>query len=102
MARVIKTRLAEGAPQVSTNVTVDFSGVSREELEELASKSVIITEQGNWRKNGEIPTGDFTISVREQLDRERAPRGPVDVSKLLAKMDPAERAALLAKFANED
>lgn len=96
-ARKVTTRKAQGQPQVETYVTLDFTGVTEAEKEELAASGIIITEQAVWR-NGEIPKGAYTIKVREQLDRPKGSGGfkPMTPETVMAKAlaDPAFMAAL--------
>lgn len=95
----VRTKLNEtDKNRVETDLSFDWENVTTEELQTLAGKSLAITWQGQCRKDGAIPAGEVTVRVRDLLDRERAPRGPVDVAKLLEKLSPEERAAILAKF----
>lgn len=90
--RKVSTKVNAAATAVETSVTVDFTGVSQEKLEELASATVIINEQAVWRTSGVIP-GSATINVAEQLGR---PRGggfkatPESLAKRISAQPEAE------------
>lgn len=99
MERTVKTRLTKDEKiATETKVTIDWTGVTREELEELAASTVVINEQAIWRTSGKIPAAE-TIKVREQLDR---PRGagfkatPESLAARALKMSPDEVKALMA------
>jgi hypothetical protein len=94
----VDTRPQAGAEAVRTNLTIDWSNMTEEEIRALAQQALVVKLQGAWRKNG-IPAGDHTVLAAEHKIGVRAPRGPVDVAALIAKLDPEERAALLAKCA---
>lgn len=100
MIRNIKTRVKDGAPQVETELTINFDGVTVEELQAGFARSLVIDEQNKWRKAGSIPT-KATVNVREELDAPRAPRGPMDpkiaLQKFLATLDPEARKAWIAE-----
>jgi hypothetical protein len=68
------TRESAGAEQVSTELILDFGGVSRAQLIELAVKSAVIMWQVRARKEG-IPATE-TVAVSSLLGRQRGPRGP--------------------------
>lgn len=105
MERTIKTRVKDGAEPVETKIVLDFSGCSREDLEDLASKTEIIRKQGEWRKAGSIPTS-CTVDVKADLDAPRASRGPVDpkvtLQKFLATLDPEAKKAWIAEQLGEE
>lgn len=93
MEREFRTKLnKDDKHSVTTKATIDWSGVSREELEELAAATVVINQQAIYRTSGVIPTADV-IKVREQLDR---PRGGG------FKPTPENMAARIVKMPEED
>lgn len=102
-AKTVKTRLnKDDKVRTETKVQVDFSGCTREELEELAAATVIINEQAIWRTSGKIPS-ECIIKVRDQLDR---PKGsfqptPDSLAARALKMSPEEIAALIEKLQNK-
>ena len=92
--KTVKTRLTKDSAKVETILTVDFSGVTEAEMQELATATAIINEQAVWRGQGSIPTGAVTLKVREQLDRPRGAGG--------FKVTPENTAARIAKMSRED
>lgn len=82
---------------VKTNVTFNWQNVTVEELQELATSQAVIMAQSRWRKDGSIPSGDHTVTMRELLDAERAPRKSATVESLFDRMDPAQKKAWLAE-----
>lgn len=95
---IARTKLdARATTKTETAVTIDYSTISREDLEKLASKTVIIAAQAEWRAAGVIPT-EVTLNAHDYANPAKKPRGPVDVKKLLAAMSPEERAAALQPY----
>lgn len=100
MEATFKTRLAKGGDAITTTANIIWANVTQEQLEELAKSTVIIAQQAIYRASGSIPAKD-TIKVAELLKRER---GAVKLdtpearaaafTRLIAKMTPAEKAAL--------
>lgn len=80
-----------------TNLTIDWAGMSSEDLQALAQRSIVIRYQNANRTKERIPNGnesikavDYRIGVR-LVEKE-------DIHSLLAKLSPEERAALLGKY----
>ena len=99
LSKTVKTRKSATSPQIETQVTVDFSGVSQEQMERLASATVIIDEQAVWRA-GTIPS-KATIKVAEQLARPRGIPFQPTVENMAAKatkMTPEEVKKLIANL----
>jgi hypothetical protein len=95
----VRTKLdARATTKTETAATIDWSTISQDDLRKLAAKTIIIAAQAEWRAAGEIPE-TATLNAHDYANPARKPRGPVDVKKLLEKMSPEERAALLATFA---
>jgi len=100
MEKIFKTRVKEGAAQVTTKATIDWSGVTEAEMQQLASATVIINEQAIYRASGTIPEV-ATINVRAQLD---APRGggfkvtPENLADRISKLSDEDYATSLTKL----
>lgn len=99
MNKTVNTKLDARAEKVQTSLTLNFDGVTQEQLQELAARSAIIAWQAKVRSEGVIPT-EATFNVAEVF--EKKPRGPVDpvqaARNALAKMTDEERAAFLASL----
>lgn len=100
METTIKTRLNERADRVETKLTLNFDGVTTEQLHDLARRSAVIAWQSKVRAEGVIPT-EATFNVTECFEtRKRGPIDPVQAARnALAKMSEEERAAFLAQLA---
>jgi len=97
-----KTKLDRASVnRVLTHLTLDWSNVEVDQLRELATKTVIVALQGEWRPAGEIPK-EATVLVAELLNRGRKPRvtlAPAIVAaKAAEKMSDAELEALEARI----
>ena len=93
LTRTASTRINAKATPKETKVTIDFTGVSQEDMEKLAAATVIITEQAMWRTSEVIPS-EATIKVAEQLSRPRGQGG--------FKPTPENMAARIEKQSKED
>lgn len=91
MKKTFSTKLQQGGVKVTTEATIDFTGVSQEQMEELASATVIINQQAIYRTSRNIPKSD-TIKVVEQLARPRGAFVPT----------PENIAARMLKLSDED
>lgn len=94
----VSTRPAAGEDAVTTNLTINWEGMTVEDVQALAQQALVVKLQGSWRKNG-IPEGDFTVKAADHKIGVRAPRGKPDLATLIAALSPEEKAALLAKLA---
>ena len=93
----VETRLTKGGKSYATKLTLDWAGVSEDEMQEMAARSVIINAQRIYRDAGKVPTGEHTEKVRDLLDGKRPPR-VISVERLAAdagKMKPEEVAELV-------
>lgn len=96
----VQTKAKAGAEAVTTNLTINWEGMTPEDIRALAQQALIVKVQGNWRANG-IPAGDHTVNAVDYKPGTRAPRKPADLATLIAQMSAEDRAALLAKFAQQ-
>ena len=100
LVKTVKTRLnKDDKVRTETKVTIDFAGVTEEQMQELACATVIINEQAIWRTSGKIPALS-TIKVSEQLSR---PRGsfqatPESLAARASKMDVNDVEALVKQL----
>jgi len=78
-----------------SNVTIDWTGVTDDEMQALAQRSLIIRKQNADRTKGIIPASSYTIKAKEYVIGARAPNQPVDIRDLLAKLTPEQALALL-------
>lgn len=80
---------------VETKLSLNWEGMTPEDIRALAQQALIVKLQGGWRKNG-IPT-EATVNVVDHKIGTRAPKGKPDLAALFAAMTADERAAFLAK-----
>lgn len=92
----VTTRPSAGAEPVTTNLTINWDGMTPEDERALAQQALIVKLQGGWRKNG-IPS-EVTVNAVEHKVGTRAPRGPVNIESAIQNLDADEKAALLAKL----
>ena len=96
-----KTRLAQGTDAIETAVSIDWENASIDDVRALATRTIIIAAQAQWRTAGAIPTS-VTLDAHAfaNPERTRKPQDAVTAAKAaLAKMSPEERAAFLASLA---
>lgn len=100
MQKNVNTKLDARSEKVQTALTLNFEGVTQEQLQDLAARSAIIAWQAKVRSEGAIPT-EATFNVSECFEtRKRGPVDPVQAARnALAKMSEEERAAFLASLA---
>jgi hypothetical protein len=88
----VDTKANKEAESVSTALTLDWEGMTEQDLRDLAQQALIVKLQSGWRKNG-IPT-EATVKVVDHKVGTRAPRGPVNIAAAVSKMSDAEKAEL--------
>ena len=80
-----KTRLVAKGVQFATNASLNWDGVTKEQMEELASRSIIIATQSMYRTAEHVPAKD-SINVAELLKRERGGGFVATPENVLAKV----------------
>jgi len=94
----VETRPQAGQQAIETALTIDWSDMTAEDVQALAQQALIVKLQSKWRKEG-IPNGDCTVKAADYKVGVRAPKTKQSLEQMLAALSPAERAALVAKFA---
>lgn len=104
MTKMIKTpstKLTEDHDAVVTELTLDFSGLSVDDVYEIAAQAAVIKWQGNARRGKEIPkTATYVVpkpGTRSQVDPiealtrgiENGTIGQDQLAKLMALMQKA-------------
>lgn len=84
-----------------SNVTIDWSGMTDDDLQALAQRSIIIRKQNADRLAGVVPETEYVLKAVDYRIGVRTAR-PVNLTpeQMLAALSPEERAALIAKFIN--
>lgn len=93
----VTTRPSAGAEGIVTNLTINWEGMTPEDLQALAQQALVVKLQGAWRK-GEIPKGDHTVNAVDYKVGVRAPRQKESLESLVGKLTAEEKAALIAKL----
>lgn len=88
------------------NWTFDFFNVDPKELLTLATRSVVIMQQAEWRKSDkpldEATWDNVTFKVRDMIDGKRRTATPVQkVKRAVAKLSLEDRQAMLAQLKAE-
>ena len=91
----VNTRIETGSEKVTTNLTINWDGLTLEETRELAAQSIVIKWQGQRRAEKSIPT-ESTLQATDYKLGVRAPRKPKTFADLWAAMSKEEQAAFLA------
>ena len=74
-----------------SNVTIDWSGMTDDEMQALAQRSIIIRKQNADRTNGVIPPERYTIKATDYKIGTRAVKTPPTLAELLAALPEGER-----------
>lgn len=93
----VATKPAAGEQAITTNLTIDWEGVSEEDLRALAQQALIVKLQSGWRKNT-IPAGEFEVKAADHKVGARAPRTKLTPEQMVAALSVEDKAALLAKL----
>lgn len=93
----VSTKADKASAAVTTQLVINWEGMTESEVRELAQQALIVKLQSGWRKNG-IPEGECKVNAVDHKVGTRAPRGPVTAAQLLAKLSPEEKAKLLAQL----
>lgn len=93
----VATKLTKDAPEKSTTITLDWSGVGDELVKSIATRQVIVTLQGKFRRDELIPAS-FEYRVADYGSKVAE---PVTVETTLARglaLDEAGQKALIAQL----
>lgn len=96
-SRKVSTKPDARSEAQVTMLTIDWEGISPEEIRAMAEQALVVKLQGNWRKNG-IPA-EVTVKAADYKPGTRhAATGKGNILAAIEKMTPEEKAALLAKL----
>lgn len=94
---IVTTRPAAGAEGIDTNLSINWEGMSDDDLRQLAQQALVVKLQAQWRKNG-IPAGDLEIHAADYRPGTRATKTKPSIESMLSALTPAEKQALVAKL----
>lgn len=86
-------------PAVKTDLTIDWSGMSDEDVQALAQQALVVKAQSGWRSNG-IPQAVTLKALEFKVGVRAAKAPPVTIESLIeaTKSDPAKKAELIARL----
>ena len=91
----VSTKLKAGEAASSTELNIDWDGMSTQDVQDLATQALIVKAQARWRKAGTIPeTADLKAS--DYKVGARAPR--LTIEQQVVTMSTDDRKALIAKL----
>lgn len=93
----VDTRPSAGADSVKTVLTINWEGMSQDDIVALAQQSLIVKLQAGWRKNG-IPAGEHSINAVDYKIGVRAKREPQTLENMLKALSADELKALIARL----
>lgn len=93
----VSTRPKAGEAKVDTNLTINWEGMTEEDVRALAQQALIVKLQSGWRANG-IPEGDAEVNAVDFRVGVRAPRQPKDILSLVPTLSPEQKAALMERL----
>jgi hypothetical protein len=93
----VDTKLDAKGDTKRTAVTVDDTGATPDQLFDQAARTLIVTAQGGWRRNGSIPAS-ATIMVKDVGTRQAFVATPDSLAAKASSMSAEERKALIAKL----
>lgn len=94
---IVTTRPAAGAEGIDTNLSINWEGMSEDDVRQLAQQALVVKLQAQWRKNG-IPSGDLEIRAADYRPGTRATKTKPSIESMLSALTPAEKQALVAKL----
>lgn len=81
-----------------SNVTIDWTGMTDDDLQALAQRSILIRWQNANRLQEVIPEANCTLRALDFKIGTRVQKLRMTPEQMLAALSPEERAALIAKF----
>jgi len=81
-----------------SNVTIDWTGMTDDDLQALAQRSIIIRKQNADRLAGVIPEERYVLKAADFKIGARVARVAQTPEQMLASLSEEDRAKLIAKF----
>ena len=92
--RKVSTKPDARGEAVETDLTLNWEGMTPEDVRALAEQALVVKLQGKWRKDG-IPSA-ITVNVVEHKVGVRAPKKAPDLLAAISTMSAEDKAKLLA------
>lgn len=93
--REVSTKIDARADAQKTALTLDWEGMTDEDIRALAEQALVVKLQGKWRNAKAIPS-EAEVKVVEHKIGTRSPRQPVNVLDAVKSMSAEDKAKLLA------
>lgn len=84
-----------------SDVTIDWSGMTEDDLQALAQRSIVIRKQNADRQAGIIPPESYRLLATDFKIGARVPKQAPDIKQLMAALSEEERANLIAPYLNK-
>lgn len=97
---IVSTRMVKGGAEHKTDLTLDWTGVTQDQLKEWAGRTVIISAQRVWREAGKVPAREV-LKVKDFMEGKGRPEKVVTPEKVLKAaetMDPKAVEELVASL----
>ena len=94
----VSTAKQAGQTGIITNLTIDWSDMTHEDIRALAQQALIVKLQSAWSRNS-IPEGDHTVKASAYKVGVRGPRTKMTLEEMIKSLSAEERAALLQRIA---
>ena len=93
----VSTKLDARGDKSQTALTINWEGMSREDLIALATQPIVIKLQAAWRRAGSVP-GSLEIKATDYKIGTRNSAPSMTLDQMLAKLTPDEIKELFAKY----
>jgi len=91
----VSTKLNASAEKTDTNLTINWAGMTPEDVQALAQQALIVKLQGQWRRDGAIPA-EATVNATDHKVGSRAPKKSLE--ETVASLSADDRTALIARL----
>ena len=90
--KIISTKVDKDADAVRTDLTIDLTGLTQDDVAEYACMHLVVKRQDTYRRAGKIPAKDTFVVPKPGV------RTAESVEDRIARMTPEEKAALIASL----
>jgi hypothetical protein len=92
------TKAAVGLDPVTTHITIDWTGMTEDDLRALAQQTLIIKFQAAFRRNKEGIPKEYTARAVDHKVGMRVAKQEVNLDKLLGKLTAEQKLALAERL----
>lgn len=91
----VTTKLNKDAAAVETNLSINWDGITTDQLKAGYTSFMVVKLQGQWRNKESIPT-ELTVKAVDYVPGTRAPA--MSLQDAIKALTPEEKAKLLAEL----